>query len=72
LVKIGHPTRHGAHVRMYGNEAKEENKMLLVSGRISFAVQSLVYFYLIRKFGKAVWYCHIRLSMSFSPLMDFY
>jgi hypothetical protein len=54
---------------MYGNEAKEE-KMFIVSGRISFAFRSLVYFYLIRKFGKAVWYCHIRLSISFSPVMD--
>jgi hypothetical protein len=36
----------------YGNEAKEENKILLVSGGISFAFRGLAYFYLIRKFRK--------------------
>jgi hypothetical protein len=41
---------------MYGNEAKEENKISLVSGQISFAFQSLVYFYIIRKFGKVMSY----------------
>jgi hypothetical protein len=56
---------------MYESEAQEENKTLLVSGRISFAFRILVYFYPIRKSGIAAWYCHICLSIRFSPLMDF-
>ena len=66
LVKIGQATRCVANVCLYGNEAKEENKMLLVSGPISFAFRSLVYFYFsIRKFGKALCYFHIHLSIRF-------
>jgi hypothetical protein len=57
---------------MYGKDAKEENKTLLGLGRISFAFRGLVYFYLIRKFIKAIWYCHIRLSISLSPVTNFY
>ena len=72
LGKFGQAARNSANVYMYGNEAKEENKTLLVSGRISFVFRGLFYFYLIRKFVKAVWYYHIRLSIRFSPLMDFY
>jgi hypothetical protein len=37
LVKIGQAARQGANVYMYGNEAKEENKIPVASGRISFA-----------------------------------
>jgi len=40
---------------MYENEDQEGNKTLLVSGRISFAFRSLVYFYPIRKSGIAAW-----------------
>jgi len=72
LVKIGQAATHGANVCMSRNGAQEGNKILLVSGRISFAFLSLVYFYVTLKFGKAVWYCHIHLSISLSQLTDFH
>jgi hypothetical protein len=51
---------------MYGNEAKEENKIPLASRKISFAFQSLVYFYIIRRFGKVMSYVIYLLHESFT------